>query len=153
CNGSGACVPCVTSAQCTGSQSCVANMCVTTCSDATKDGQETDTDCGGPACGPCAVGKSCQTGGGCQTGRGSATGGRLDGLLISQLQTRGVNGGNDEFVEIYNPGTISVTFDSTWKVSARSATGGLANCATAGLGDRFSGMGQVIPPHGHVLYA
>ena len=29
------------------------------CSDLTKNGDETDFDCGGPTCAPCAVGKSC----------------------------------------------------------------------------------------------
>src|SRR5262249_14930938 len=37
---------------------------------------------------------------------------------------------------------------STWEVYARNAA---SSCAT--LGKRFSGTGQVIPPHGHLLYA
>ncbi len=72
---------------------------------------------------------------------------------MSQIKTRGLNGGNDEWVEIYNPGSAPVTFDSTWALKARNATVGLAACASAGYGLRFNGGGQVIPAHGHILYA
>lgn len=71
-------------------------------------------------------------------------------LLLSELQTRGSAGGNDEFVEIYNPGTQSITFDATWSVTARSASG---TCTSNSEASRFSGAGQVIPPHGHLLFA
>jgi hypothetical protein len=56
-------------------------------------------------------------------------------------------------VEIYNPGSAPVTFDGTWAVKARNATVGMAGCSTAGYGTRFMGGSQVIPPHGHILYA
>jgi hypothetical protein len=36
-----------------------------TCSDALRNGDETDVDCGGPTCGPCAVGRACATAGDC----------------------------------------------------------------------------------------
>jgi hypothetical protein len=74
-------------------------------------------------------------------------------LLLSQVQTRGNNGAFDELVEIYNPTAYPVVFDAGWSVKARSATGGLSTCATAGLGERFAGAGQTIPPHGHILFA
>ena len=74
-------------------------------------------------------------------------------LLISQVQSRGASGGSDEFVELYNPTSGPVTFDTSWVLKARSATGGVATCANNGLGQRFAGAGQVIPPHGHILYA
>jgi hypothetical protein len=74
-------------------------------------------------------------------------------LLLSQVKTRGVNGGSDEWVEIYNPGSAPVTFDSTWALESRNATLGLSGCATVAYGVRFNGGGQVIPPHGHILYA
>jgi hypothetical protein len=66
--------------------------------------------------------------------------------VISQLQTRGVNGGSDEFVEIYNPGASAVTFDSTWTVQVRNA----ASCG--GYATRITGAGQVIPSHRHILF-
>ncbi len=83
----------------------------------------------------------------------SSTGGGGGVLVLSQVKTRGFSGGNDEWVEIYNAGTASVVFDSSWAVSVRSATGGVATCASTGYGVRFTGGGQTIPPHGHLLYA
>ena len=56
-------------------------------------------------------------------------------------------------MEIYNPGPLPVTFDGTWALQARNATLGLSGCATLSYGTRFSGGGQVIPAHGHILYA
>jgi hypothetical protein len=38
------------------------------CGDCMKDGMETDVDCGGDACPPCASGKACQTGADCLSG-------------------------------------------------------------------------------------
>jgi hypothetical protein len=72
--------------------------------------------------------------------------------VISQLQTRGVTGGLDEFVELYNPGSAPVTFDSSWSFQVRNASSGLSGCAAANYATRFSGTGQVIPPHGHILF-
>jgi hypothetical protein len=71
--------------------------------------------------------------------------------VLSQVQTRGFSGGSDEFVEIYNPGSVAVTFDSTWVLKSRSAVG--TTCASNTTTSRFSGLGDVIPPHGHLLYA
>jgi hypothetical protein len=67
---------------------------------------------------------------------------------LSQIQTRGTAGGNDEFVEIYNATAAPVAFDSTWEVMERTAA---STCAA--LSARFSGSGQMIPAHGHLLYA
>src|SRR5258708_5751809 len=38
------------------------------CTDGIKDGNETDVDCGGPSCPPCAVGKMCTRGMDCVSG-------------------------------------------------------------------------------------
>ena len=41
---------------------CTGGVCVApppTCTDGMKDGKETDVDCGGPSCAPCAAGKMC----------------------------------------------------------------------------------------------
>ena len=152
--GGGTCPPCAlgkdcqASADCT-SLDCASGVCVSSCSDRVQDGQETDVDCGGPVCAGCAVGKKCLAGTDCGSGRCSS-GTCVDGLLISQIQTRGINGGSDEWVELYNPGSAPVTFDSTWSFDARSATGG---CVTGSYTTRFSGAGQIIPAHGHILYA
>ena len=74
-------------------------------------------------------------------------------LVLSQVQSRGVLGGSDEFVELYNPTSGPVTFDASWTVKARSATGGVAQCANAAMTTRFAGAGQIIPAHGHILHA
>jgi len=50
---------CTSAADCDGGR-CVASACVApTCTDGVKDGTETDIDCGGAACAPCAIAKSC----------------------------------------------------------------------------------------------
>lgn len=61
CDGAGACVECVEEADCTGTgEVCEQNKCVVSdCANDTKDNDETDVDCGGPDCAPCADGKTC----------------------------------------------------------------------------------------------
>ncbi len=44
---------------------CSGNACLPTCSDGVKNAAETDIDCGGSACAPCASGKFCLVGGDC----------------------------------------------------------------------------------------
>lgn len=82
----------------------------------------------------------------------TSSSGAPDVLVISQVQTRGDNGGNDEFVEIYNPSSAPVLFDASWSLKARSAIGGVSSCTTNSLATRFTGGGQTIPAHGHVLF-
>ena len=61
------CLPCAAGQSCangfdcdTGICSLVTNKCLApTCSDSTKNGNETDSDCGGPDCGPCRDGLTC----------------------------------------------------------------------------------------------
>lgn len=118
------------------------------CFDSTIDFDETDVDCGGAYCKACATGSQCLVGSDCQSGT-CANNQCTDAVLISQVQTRGDNGGNDEFVELYNPGSGPVTFDSSWTVQVRSAIG---TCTTNTQVTRFTGVGQVIPAHGHLLY-
>jgi Cys-rich repeat protein len=150
------CPKCAAGKACLGDGDCVSatctnHVCAATCADLAKDGQETDVDCGG-ACPACASGKHCGANADCQSGKCSA-GTCADVLLISQVQSRGDNGGNDDFVEIYNPTSFPVVFDATWIVQVRGAFGGLAGCAMNPLATRFTGLGQTIPPHGHTLYA
>src|SRR3990167_3720567 len=38
-----------------------------TCSDAVRNGEESDVDCGGPACWPCELTRACVTSGDCQS--------------------------------------------------------------------------------------
>lgn len=68
----------------------------------------------------------------------------LGHLVISQVQSRGVAGGNDEWVELYNPTASAVTLDATWGLDARSST-------ASTFGSRWVGTSTAIPPRGHFL--
>ena len=70
CDATGACVQCLTDAQCSGatpvcsgSHTCVA----ATCTDGNKNGTETDVDCGG-SCGKCGATKTCLVANDCTDG-------------------------------------------------------------------------------------
>jgi len=67
-------------------------------------------------------------------------------LVISEIRSRGVAGGSDEFVELYNPTNAPVTLDASWTLEAR------ANTATAYI-SRWAGSGKGIPARGHFLLA
>jgi hypothetical protein len=117
------------------------------CFDSTTDFGETDVDCGGANCKACASGLACIVGADCQSG--TCTNNvcvNPDSLLISQVQTRGDGAASDEFVELYNPTAVPVTFDSTWTLTARSTS-------STSYTSRITGAGQVIPAHHHILYA
>lgn len=59
CNGAGACVECLTAADCT-SKVCVAQACAApACDDGVQNDVETDVDCGGGTCSACANGQNC----------------------------------------------------------------------------------------------
>ena len=71
-------------------------------------------------------------------------------LVISQMQSRGTAGGNDELIEIYNGTAASITFDASWTLTVRNATGGLGACvATPSV--LYTGANQVIASHKHLL--
>jgi hypothetical protein len=118
------------------------------CFDSTTDFSETDVDCGGAYCNTCATGLTCIVGADCQSGTctNNVCAVPANHLLISQVQTRGDGTASDEFVELYNATSIPVTFDSTWTLTARSTSSGSYTT-------RFTGAGQVIPAHRHILYA
>ncbi|MGH7285351.1 MAG: lamin tail domain-containing protein, partial [Polyangiaceae bacterium] len=75
------------------------------------------------------------------------------GLVISQMQSRGTGSGNDEFIEIYNASSASITFDSTWTITVRNATGNVLTCTTVTPTLLYTGAGQVIASHEHLLLA
>lgn len=68
CDSGGTCVECLMNSQCPMGV-CAGNTCQSAgCGDGTKNGTETDVDCGG-GCGPsCGLGKVCNGGGDCQSG-------------------------------------------------------------------------------------
>jgi hypothetical protein len=72
--------------------------------------------------------------------------GASPGLVISEVRSRGLGGGSDEFVELYNPSTDPVTLDAGWTLDARSDT-------VAAYSARWAGTGKSIPAHGHFLIA
>jgi hypothetical protein len=74
------CAPCGLSAACVDDVDCVSGSCDTggsdtcvqagapTCDDGATNGDETDQDCGGPTCAPCAVSLACVLGSDCTSG-------------------------------------------------------------------------------------
>ncbi|MCC6556406.1 MAG: DUF4215 domain-containing protein [Polyangiaceae bacterium] len=68
CDGGGACVECLVGGDCV-SGICASDTCVApTCGDGVQNGQETDLDCGGPACVKCADLLACGFGTDCLSG-------------------------------------------------------------------------------------
>jgi hypothetical protein len=74
--GGGVCAPCADSLQCSVPADCRSNVCSSgrclavpaECTDGIKDGNETDSDCGGGVCAACANGKACIMGADCGSG-------------------------------------------------------------------------------------
>ena len=60
---------CLRVRDCAPGAACVNSRCLvaTSCKDGKANGEETDVDCGGPACPPCALGKGCGKAGDCAT--------------------------------------------------------------------------------------
>jgi hypothetical protein len=52
---------------CGASSTCTGLVCTPECANGAKDGQETDTDCGGGTCATCADGRVCKANGDCGT--------------------------------------------------------------------------------------
>lgn len=70
---------------------------------------------------------------------------RAGGLLISEFRLRGPAGANDEFVEIYNPGSTPHT------VAASDESAGYGLAASDGVVRFVIPNGTVIPARGHFL--
>ncbi|MBI4699921.1 MAG: hypothetical protein HY744_01940, partial [Deltaproteobacteria bacterium] len=69
CDGQGSCVECTKQERCTGSEQCDQGKCVpAACKNGKLDQGETDVDCGGSECAPCANGKKCEQYGDCASG-------------------------------------------------------------------------------------
>lgn len=67
CDGGGKCVQCVSSNECVGGP-CQKNVCVSAhCTDMTKNIGESDVDCGGVECAPCADYGGCNVGSDCDS--------------------------------------------------------------------------------------
>jgi hypothetical protein len=70
----GSCAPCASGRACLAAADCLSGVCsgsamktcaAPACNDALKNGTETDVDCGGNSCMPCALGKKCGAPGDC----------------------------------------------------------------------------------------
>lgn len=69
CDGEGHCVECTTPEDCEPFHACQQELCVPLqCADGLLNGQETDVDCGGSECAPCADGLVCVAWSDCQSG-------------------------------------------------------------------------------------
>jgi hypothetical protein len=148
----GTCPPCMIGDTCSVPADCASGSCNVTCQpsciDGIKNQTESDVDCGGP-CPDCVFGQDCNLASDCDTnncgGSGKCTCAPNNGvLIISEVKTRGVPGAADEFVELFNPGTSTVTFSSAWTIESRSETAGSYSV-------RYTGTGQMVPPGGHLL--
>jgi hypothetical protein len=69
----------------------------------------------------------------------------LTTLLISEVRTRGPGGSLDDFVELYNPTSTPILFDTRYHLVGHSSTSPTSS--------GFVGGGGYVPAHGHVLYA
>jgi hypothetical protein len=66
-------------------------------------------------------------------------------IVISEFRTRGPNGANDEFVEIFNPTSTAIDI-SNWKINGSNNTGGIVT--------RFTiPAGTTLQPGEHFLIA
>ena len=64
-------------------------------------------------------------------------------VVISEFRTRGPNGGNDEFIELYNLSGGAVAIGG-WKIRGSNSTGSVLTRLTIAAG-------TVLPAHGHWL--
>jgi len=145
--------PCMVNADCA-SLSCVGMSCAPSCMDGLQNQNESDVDCGGP-CTPCANGLGCNDAADCASGYCSVAGTcqcnpvcECD-LVISELRVRGLTGGNDEAIELFNPLDVPVVLDDKWLIEVRSSAAG-------SYGQRWIGSAvspKSIPAKGHYLIA
>ncbi len=64
-------------------------------------------------------------------------------VVISEFRTRGPNGGNDEFIELYNTGNIPVDIGG-WKIKSSTGAGSISTLLTINAG-------TMLPARGHFL--
>ncbi len=146
------CPKCLEGFDCNGPNDCLGGICTggvcqPSCTDMETNGDETDVDCGGD-CAPCDVGLGCSVAADCMSGVCSGTCGEYQ-LLLSELWPRGPGGGNDDFVEIYNPLNVPVTLPSgsaLQKLEIATRADGAGSYSV-----KWTAAGQTIVAHGHLL--
>lgn len=142
------CGDCATGLMCGVNEDCIGGLCAgtcqPTCTDTVTNNGETDVDCGGPNCGACAIGQMCAAATDCVSGVCGPGGACLPRVVISELRSFGPGGATDEFIELYNPMSVPVVLDNTWKIEVRSSTAG-------SYVTRWTGSGATLPPNSHYL--
>lgn len=120
CDGAGACVECVSGAQCA-SLVCASNVCQpASCTDLVRNGAETDVDCGGSTCPPCAPTRNCAVGADCQTG--VCTGAVCQSpSVVSTTPADGATG-------VAPATTVSATFSNAMNVATFSVQAAAGPC-------------------------
>ncbi len=147
------CDDCADGLGCSDGGDCASGVCqggvcqVAACDDGLQNGGETGLDCGG-GCAGCLVGGDCNGASDCDSLRCDASI-CAPRLLFSEIRTRGSAGASDELMEIYNPTGEPVTMGPSWTIRVRGASG--SGSCTGAENTRFTGAGDVIPPHGHLL--
>lgn len=146
------CPKCLVGDTCNGPSDCLGGICTggicqPSCTDMTENGSETDVDCGG-SCPPCAVGLGCNVAADCQSAVCTGTCGEYH-LLLSEFWPRGPGGGNDDFVEIYNPLAVAVTLPSASAVEKLEIITRAETAASYSV--KWTAAGQTIPARGHLL--
>ena len=68
CDGAGECRGCLDDGDCTAAICDKNGSCVASCDDLSRDGVETDVDCGGAVCSQCVNGKGCAAASDCESG-------------------------------------------------------------------------------------
>lgn len=154
--GGGTCDACATGLACEVDLDCVSLSCggsplecQESCTDGIQNQDESDEDCGGDTCDPCVLGQNCDVGSDCETGACNGLGvcsctPQPGAVIISEVRTRGLGAGNDEMIELFNPGTSPITLGSAWVVQWRPQGG-------ASYTTKFTGANQVVPAGGHLL--
>ncbi len=82
---------------------------------------------------------------GCPSGCDAATGRCVLSVVVSSFRTRGLKGGNDEFVEWFNAGTTAIDIGG-WKLSGSNSAGTVSLKATVAVGTK-------MPPRTYFLFA
>jgi hypothetical protein len=108
------------------------------------------TACSGGVCDGSGACVECNVGGDCSSGVcdnhvcGVSSCANPGHLVIQQIRSRGLLGGNDEIVELYNPTSSPVVLDASWTLQTRS----IDSLTTA---TQWTGKGSTIAAHGHFL--
>jgi uncharacterized repeat protein (TIGR01451 family) len=117
------------------------------CVDATRDGRETDVDCGGGGCAPCGGGKACSSGGDCLSGvcSGGSCLAPVGPVVANLVVTSDWGTGYCASIEVTNVSSLPVT---NWNATLEITSANIYQ-TTNGVFDSGSGVVRVAPNSGH----